>query len=177
MSKIDAPVGDPERIQKIPEFVPYPEPFAYGAIDENTITVQECDDMDTLHVIKHAVFENLITPAIVENFVTATNAYSNFSGSASWKDTDTSEMKALFGVILYLGICRCPFRQMAWSISEGSAKLRGFMSRNRFEQILSAWHYVDLTTLSKQQMEELKQNDPFWASSDFVRHHIASSAV
>jgi hypothetical protein len=67
-----APVGDPERIQ-IPKFVPYPEPFAYGATDENTITVQEaCDDMDTLHVIKHAVFDNLITPAIVENFVTAT---------------------------------------------------------------------------------------------------------
>jgi hypothetical protein len=30
---------------------------------------------------------------------------------------------------------------MAWSIAEGSAKLRGMMSRNRFKQILSVWHY------------------------------------
>ena len=44
------------------------------------------------------------------------------------------------------------------------------MSRNRFEQVLSVWHYRDFTYLSKQRLEELKKNDPFWAASDFVRH-------
>ena len=163
----DAPVGDPERVQ-IPEFIPYPEPYAYGPTDPFTIVFQE-HDIDTLHLIQHAIFDKLVTPAIIDKFVTATNAYGNFSGSQSWKDTDTSEMKAFIGVILYLGICKYPSRKMAWSVSEGSAKLRGLMSRNRFEQILTAWHFVDFTHLSKQQMEELKRNDPFWAASDFVR--------
>ena len=166
----NAPAEDPERIQ-IPEFIPYPDPYEYGATDPYTIEFQE-HDVDTLHVIQHAIFDKLITPAMVENFVTATNAYGNFSGSASWKDTDPLELKAFFGVILYLGICKYPNRQMAWSIMEGSAKLRGIMSRKRFEQILSAWHYVDFTQLSKPQLDEIKRNDPFWAVSDFVSHIV-----
>ena len=156
MSKMPAPiVGERTRVQ-MPEFIPYAWPFAYGATDEYTIVFQE-DDVDTLHVIHHSIFDKLITPERVEKFVTATNAYGNFSGSAKWKDTSAIEMKAFFGVILYLGICKYPSRQMAWSIAEGSAKLRGMMSRNRFEQILSVWHYRDFTHLSKQQLEELKK--------------------
>jgi len=65
---------------------------------------------------------------------------------------------------------------MAWSIMEGSAKLRGIMSRKRFEQILSAWHYVDFTQLSKPQLDEIKRNDPFWAVSDLQRYSSRKGA-
>jgi len=61
----NAPAEDPERIQ-IPEFIPYPDPYEYGATDPYTIEFQE-HDVDTLHVIQHAIFDKLITPAIVEN--------------------------------------------------------------------------------------------------------------
>ena len=162
----EAPVEDPELVH-VPEFTDYPD--GYGATGEYNIVFQE-DDMDTLHVIQNAIFDNLFTPAIIDNFVTATNVNGNFAGTQSWKDTNAIEMKAFFGVIIYLGICKYPNRVMAWSISEGSSKLRGLMTRKRFEQILSFWHYTDFTTLSKQQMEEIKRSDPFWAVTDFCRH-------
>ena len=68
----DAPIGERTRVQT-PEFIPYAWPFAYGATDEYTIVFQE-DDVDTLHVIQYSIFDKLITPEMIEYFVTATNA-------------------------------------------------------------------------------------------------------
>ena len=164
----DAPDQDPQRIQ-IPEFIPYPEPYIYGPTSDYTIITQE-DDTDTLHVWQDLIFNNLFTPLMIDHFVTATNAYAHFHGATKWVDTDNVEMKAFIGVILYLGICKYPNRKMAWSPAEGSAKLRGMMTKKRFELILSYWHYTDFTTLSKPQLEEVKKNDPFWGVSDFCRH-------
>eukprot|EP01036_Dinobryon_divergens_P034947 gene34947-45226_t len=163
----DAPEDDPQLIH-VPEFIPYPEPFPYGPTDTYDIIVQE-DDRDTLHMFLLLAFDKMFSPAMLASFVTATNSYGNFAATSTWRDTDAIEMKAFFGVILYLGICKYPNRKMAWSPAEGSAKLRGMMSKKRFEQILAYWHYTDFTALSKQELEEIKKNDPFWAVSDFCK--------
>ena len=163
----DAPEDDLQRID-VPEFIPYPEPFPYGPTDRYDVLIQE-DDMDTMHLWLQNAFDKMFSPAMIDSFVTATNSYGNFSATSTWKDTNAIEMKAFFGVILYLGICKYPNRKMAWSPAEGSAKLRGMMSKKRFEQILAYWHYTDFTGLSKQELEEVKKNDPFWAVSDFCK--------
>eukprot|EP01035_Chromulina_nebulosa_P027422 gene27422-36069_t len=163
----DAPDDDPERIE-VPEFTPYPE-FAYGPTGTYDVLIAE-DHIDTMHNWVILAFEKMFSSAMIDSFVTATNSYGNFGGTSTWKDTDAVEMKAFFGVILYLGICKYPTRRMAWSAAEGSAKLRGMMSKKRFEQILAYWHYTDFTTLSKPEMDEIKKKDPFWAVSDFCVH-------
>ena len=54
------------------------------------------------------------------------------------------------------------------STDQCSAVLHALMPRTKFEQILSNWRYKDFTILSKAQMNQLKQEDPFWAVTDFL---------
>ena len=123
---------------------------------------------ETLYNTLLSTFHQTFTPDITNKYITATNAHGAFRSPVTWKEIDVKEFHAFLGCIIYLGIFKYPTRKLAWSTDQGSAVLRALMPRTKFEQILSNWRYKDFTMLSKAQMNQLKQEDPFWAVTDFL---------
>ena len=121
--------------------------------------------LETLNNTLLSTFHQTFTPEIINKFITATNAHGAFRCPVTWKEIDVAEFHAFLGCI---GIFKYPTRKLAWSTDQGSAVLRALMPRTKFEQIPSNWRYKDFTMLSKAQMNQLKQDDPFWAVKEFL---------
>jgi hypothetical protein len=51
----------------------------------------------------------------------------------------------------------------------GSQFVRNLMCETRFTQILKAWHYIDYTQFTAQQLNQNKADDPFWPVKTFVQ--------
>lgn len=95
-----------------------------------------------------------ITDEIFDLMVLETNRYAhqnidnpNLEPKArlrQWKDTNPAEMKRFFGILLWMGLVRYPNLQNYWSRRDiYSNKVCNVMSRNRFQILLSMWHFHD----------------------------------
>ena len=152
----------------LPAFVDYPHGYGFPANVDDIQVDPNVPISETLYNTLLSTFHQTFTPDIINKFITATNAHGAFRSPVTWKEIDVKEFHAFLGCIIYLGIFKYPTRKLAWSTDQGSAVLRALMPRTKFEQILSNWRYKDFTMLSKAQMNELKQEDPFWAVTDFL---------
>ena len=153
----------------LPAFVDYTH-HGYG-IPANLDDIQVDPNVPILETLNNTLlstFHQTFTPEIINKFITTTNAHGAFRCPVTWKKIDVAEFHAFLGCIIYLGIFKYPTRKLAWSTDQGSAVLRALMPRTKFEQIPSNWRYKDFTMLSKAQMNQLKQDDPFWAVKEFL---------
>jgi hypothetical protein len=77
--------------------------------------------------------------------------YSSNSRIQNWKPTNSEEIKKFLGLILYMGIVKINPIANYWSTSVlYNLKLpRTIMSRNRFELLLSNFHFADNTRISR----------------------------
>ena len=154
----------------LPAFTDYPNGFGFPVNVDDIYIDPNLPISETLHNSLLSTFHHTFTPEIVNKFVTATNAHGAFKSPATWKVIITAEeFHAFLGCIIYLGIFKYPTRKLAWSRTQGSMMiLRGLMPRRKFEHILANWRYIDVTMLSKAQLNQLKQDDPFWAVTEFL---------
>ena len=109
-------------------------------------------------------YKLFIDDEIIETFVTNTNVYGRryvkgwLPGNDSTKtnDTNPTEMKAFIAVILYSGIVQYPSRrEMFDKSSKGSAFAKSLFTFVRFNMLVSAWHYIDVTDYHE--MDEAEQ--------------------
>lgn len=62
----------------------------------------------------------------------------------NWKDTNIQEMKIFLGLQIWIGLVQMPKLVCYWSNNVlYSNEVKSVMSRNRFELILSNWHFSD----------------------------------
>ncbi|KAB0805358.1 hypothetical protein PPYR_02328 [Photinus pyralis] len=100
-------------------------------------------------------FELFITEDVIDNIVNQTNMYaaqvlvsktiSRHSRLNQWKNTDSNEMKKFFGLLLWMGLVRYPKLSDYWStrIIYKNNVASKTMSRNRFEIMLTMWHFAN----------------------------------
>lgn len=73
-----------------------------------------------------------------------------------WKDTNSTEMREFLGIQIWMGLCRFPSFSSYWSKDFLYAnKVKDVMSRNRFELLLSNWHFSDNQVLSSDRLRKI----------------------
>ncbi|KAF0687698.1 piggyBac transposable element-derived protein 4-like, partial [Aphis craccivora] len=74
----------------------------------------------------------------------ASKSLSPFARINKWFDTDETEIKQLFGLLIWTGLVSLPSYELYWSNSDIFATNFGLvMSRNRFEILLQMLHFSD----------------------------------
>jgi len=77
----------------------------------------------------------------------ASKSLSPFARINKWFDTDETEIKQLFGLLIWTGLVSLPSYELYWSNSDIFATNFGLvMSRNRFEILLQMLHFSDNST-------------------------------
>lgn len=108
------------------------------------------------------------SPAVIEEFLVAINAFGPTHFKSLWKDVSPGEFKAFLAVCLALGFVKYPDRDTAFNDSEfGCTFIKRLMTLRRFEQILRAWHWKDMSKVTQEQRAEFKEANPFWAVDEF----------
>lgn len=102
------------------------------------------------------------TREMMTQMINSTNAYGR-TFVRGWKEVDLIEFRCFLGIVLYLGCCLYPARKLVWNTGiKGCPFVRRLMARDRFSDIAKAWHYEDRTRLSAEELQALKESDPFW---------------
>ena len=125
------------------------------------------------HKSASQLFGVFFTVVIMTQFVTATNSFANRANIRGWKDVTLFEMQKFFAVLMVLGVSCPPSRRMAWE----NAMFRipivcALMSRNRFEQIMRAWHFIDTSHMNAAQKGARNSVDPFWQVTPLIKSII-----
>ncbi|XP_017796976.1 PREDICTED: piggyBac transposable element-derived protein 4-like [Habropoda laboriosa] len=98
------------------------------------------------------IYSLLLDDRILEIIVEETNRYAEkilFEKTSSrldkWKPTDKTEIKRLFGLIMWMGIVKLPEVHLYWSKDAAYAQSlpSSVLSRNRFELLLRMLHFCD----------------------------------
>ena len=117
------------------------------------------------HETQFDIFKIFWHDPIINQFVLATNAYGR-QNNPKWVDVCVDEFYGFLAVIIALGIVNFPNRDIAWGNDGFSFQFaKSVMSKERFSELLNAWHYLDVTVLSERECEEMKKKDPFWLVS------------
>lgn len=87
----------------------------------------------------------------------------------SWVDVDRKELLKFFAIVIQFGVVTVPYRRDAWSTGRNEQTwIKSVMSRNRFEQILRAFHWKDVSVYTAEQRKEMKRVNPFWRIAEFL---------
>ena len=137
---------------------------SWGAnVDHPDVRKEEFDHTNTMHIL--GLF---LTDLIMEKMLTATNAYGNLYIRGWKKDADMDELNAFLGIVLFMGLIGYPSRKDLFSLGPcRNDFVRSVIQRDRFEQLLHAWHYEDYSQYSAQQIINNKKDDPFWPVTAF----------
>ncbi|KAJ4428471.1 hypothetical protein ANN_24508 [Periplaneta americana] len=102
-----------------------------------------------------------IDDEIIDLMVTETNRYASQKLNdpllapkarlRQWKDTNSDEMKFM-GILIWMGLVRYPKLENYWSTRKiYDNYVKKLISRNRFQLLLSMWHFHDNENLGKYQ--------------------------
>ena len=151
-------------------------PFLGPKQGANPLYWREMEDLKEAKIereIDH--YAALFRIEMLEKMVNATNAYGRkyIKGwcrkDGSFNDTCVQELGGLIGIVLMLGIIKYPSRADVWDQGiYGNEYIQNVMTYRRFNDLLRAWHYEDVTSLSKEELRDLKTADPFWAVRGFI---------
>ena len=134
------------------------------------------NNLNNIHVTRNNLskpidfFELFFTDEITNSIVEHTNAYayiqitkkvSYSTPQGSWKETNPAEIKNLLALMLYQGIVKASTTCRYWSTKSLYHGLwaRNFMSRSRFQTLLSMLHVVD--PLQEDPTQKLRKVDSF----------------
>ena len=128
--------------------------------------VHELDNVAPDSVWQH--FRLFYPDNVFNTFIVATNSNGVLRYRRTWKALTLGEFKAFLGCVLHLGVVQYPSRKHAWNSGPtGSSFLRSIMSRDRFDQILRCWRFLDYNAYTNEQINQMKLADPFWAVQDY----------
>lgn len=84
-----------------------------------------------------SVFKQFVDDEILDLIVDQTNLYPN------WRNCNKDEIHKLLDVLIIMGICPLPQRQMYWSNNHmyGSPVIKNTMSRDRFDCLMKCLHF------------------------------------
>ena len=132
-------------------------------LDHPDVTREDFDHLSTVDII--GLF---LTNEIMQKMLTATNAYGRIYVSGWKKDADMDELNAFLGIVLFLGLIGYPSRKDLFGLGPcRNDYVRSIMHRERFEQLLHAWHYEDYSKYTAQEIIQNKKEDPFWPVTAF----------
>jgi len=115
------------------------------------------------------LFFHFFKPEVTQQFLDSTNNYAKVVDICGWKDVDLEELKKFFAVLMVFGISCPPDRRMAWESNMFRIPVVcALMGRNRFEQIMRAWHYVDTSEITAAETVVRNAADPFWRVTPLV---------
>ncbi len=116
------------------------------------------------------------THAIIDTFVTNTNAYAATVGDKRWSDIRSPEMMRFFGLILFLGMIKVSERRDLWDVE--SPFFNNFvhrtMKRHRFEDILRNLHWINTAQYTAKEVKAKNKVDCFWRMADLLELLSAS---
>jgi hypothetical protein len=130
------------------------------------VGAQRCDGFTTaLHY-----FEALFSQDICATFIAATNSYAAAMNRSQWKDVTVPEFKVFIALVLYFGIVSLPSRRMAWGMLPmyRIPWVASLMTLNRFEAILTAWHWTDATSLTDAERRSRNKGNPYWTVQGLI---------
>jgi hypothetical protein len=108
------------------------------------------------------------TDEIIGQFVLATNAYGR-KHNKKWEDCTASEFRSFLAVILILGVVQYPNRTLAFSEGVfGNSFIRSVFTLDRFNALVTAWHYEDMTEMTQQERQNAMKSDPFYPVKSFT---------
>ena len=130
------------------------------------------DITDPLDFVKQ--FNLYWTITMCEQMVLSTNSY-GAKYIKGWKEMRRSEFLAFVGVITCMGIVTYTSRKAYWQHGiRGCEYIKRIMSRDRFYQLVRAWHYEKQDHMSEDELKALRKNDPFWAVKNFCNELSAN---
>jgi hypothetical protein len=119
-------------------------------------------DMAVLTVL--SVFQLFWTEVVCAQFVDATNEYAHDTHKAEWVKLTVLEFYAFIGIILYMGIVKLPSRAMHWQNGIfNQSYVATVMTRNRFDAIMSCWHWVNTAKFTEAERTTKNRQDGFWS--------------
>lgn len=137
---------------------------SWGAnIDHPDVTRDGFEYINVMHIL--GLF---LTDAIMQKMLTATNAYGNLYVRGWKKNADIHELNAFLGIVLFMGLIGYPSRKDLFGLGPcRNDFVRSVIQRDRFEQLLHAWHYEDYSQYTAQEIIHHKKDDPFWPVTAF----------
>lgn len=103
-----------------------------------------------------------------KQMVEATNSY-GINYIKKWITLFPSEFLAFLGIITYMGIVSYSSRRAYWQHGiKGCEYIKRVMTRERFQQIVRAWHYEVQSGFSELELKALRKEDLFWAVKRFT---------
>lgn len=126
-----------------------------------------CDDDIELDGAK--IFQLFFNDEIMNKFMDSTNSFGAKKFDNKWRNVSFSEFKAFLAVIMLLGIVQYPNREMAWDHSLGCTLIKLIMKEHRFTEILRCWHFRDVTDLTDEDFKKMKEDDPFYATTELMK--------
>jgi hypothetical protein len=117
------------------------------------------------------LFSEFFDSRVMNQFVRGTNGYASDTNISNWVDVDSDELRNFFAILLVFGIS-CPSeRRMAWDSPTFRIPIvSSIMSRNRFEQIMRAWHYINTARIERAELSRATAADPFWTVEPLLMH-------
>lgn len=98
-------------------------------------------------------FSQLFGDSVIDTIVTETNRYArqklaNTPRLEKWKDMTNRELKAYFGLCIFMGINNLPRIAMYWSPNPfiGNTGIQSVMTKNRFEELSQYLHFTNSET-------------------------------
>ena len=106
---------------------------------------------------------------IMDQFVTSTNKFGR-KDQALWEDITVDILYKFFSIIFFMGLVRQPEIRSFWSKDPKYRRewVRRIMSRDRFKQIWTCLHFVDVTTFTHPEIKAKNSLDGFWRVACFV---------
>jgi hypothetical protein len=116
-----------------------------------------------------SLYKLYYTDDLMQEFVDNTNSDAQNIHIRRWVNIDIEELHRFHMILLLLGINCPPERRMAWEDPVFQIPLvKSIMKRVRFEQIMKAWHWIDMSSLSDTELKRRNVDNPFWTVDSLI---------
>ena len=127
--------------------------------------------LKTTCITPYDFFTEFISRRCMRNFCECTNAYAMLAERKNWTPLTTKEFRKFLAILLYMGIVDLPSREMYWhNAVTATPFVVNAMTYNRFNDIVYCLHYVDITILTGQEIQEQKKKDPYYLIARFEKY-------
>jgi Transposase IS4 len=119
-------------------------------------------------------FQLIWTKLFLGPMLLCTNLFGAALYTTKWTELSIPEFWRFTSIILYMGIVRQPEQRSYWFVDGlngmfyGRSFVSGIMTRDRFMQIKRALHFIDVTTMDRNDRKEASKANAFYLMGDFI---------
>lgn len=113
------------------------------------------------------IWKLFFTDNVVTDFADNTNSFAKNTNVKNYVPITATVIKKFFACLYVFGLNNFPDMRDAWSHEMHAIPLlEKNLSRNKFEMIMSNWHWCDTSMLHNDIIKEKNKVDPFWSVTD-----------